>query len=298
MGKRLGQRAIEKRLALARHHKHLETPEGGKGWLVVPADAPATVGLPQPVVSPPATVTRSQPAVVISATGPVSYLPPVEASAIPTPETTTAVCTVTTPATIPTFIDPLLEQIDERAAMLEFDAGIDRETADRLAREMVMGRGVVKPLAPAATVGVDHASLAARLHPLVDLAARMCGGTARLIQPEEDPFSSGWGVRAAPTRSENAVCPCGSEAWEDVTLHDRDHAGQSVRRDCARCGKFIRHVRWYGRLCGPPPVFEGREQVETPPVVSPMTFLSPPEAVDMPLVTGPQTVCYSAVSSA
>lgn len=257
MGKRLGQRAIEKRLALARYHGHLVTPEGGKGWLVVPADAPATVGLPQPVAGPPATVARSQPAVVISATGPVSTLPPVEVSAIPTPETTTAVCTVTTPATIPTIIDPLLEQTDERAAMLEFDAGIDRETADRLAREMVMGRGVVEPLAPAANVGVDHASLAARLHPLVDLAARMVGGTTRLIQPEEDPFSTGWGVKAAATRPENAVCSCGSESWIDVQIH----GGQSLRRDCERCGKFIRHVRWHGKPVGPP------DAVPPPPAI-------------------------------
>ena len=39
------------------------------------------------------------------------------------------------------------------------------------------------------------------------------------------------------------VCPCGAKAWQDVPVH----GGQSVRRDCGRCGRFIDFVIWHGR---------------------------------------------------
>jgi hypothetical protein len=175
-----------------------------------------------------------------------------EVVAVQAVETTTSISTSTALPGLPPVVSALVEEVDERAAIMEFDGNLDHETAERLAGEMLMGRNVFSPVAPAEPVGVDHVALAARLHPLVDAAVQRFGGTVRVISPEEDPFSTGWGVRAVSKRPENAVCPCGSESWEDVTLHDRDHAGQSVRRDCATCGKFIRHVRWYGKLCGPP----------------------------------------------
>jgi len=31
------------------------------------------------------------------------------------------------------------------------------------------------------------------------------------------------------------ICRCGSAAWRDVPIH----SGQSVRRDCGRCGRFL-----------------------------------------------------------
>ncbi|MBN2024923.1 MAG: hypothetical protein JW809_19255 [Pirellulales bacterium] len=40
------------------------------------------------------------------------------------------------------------------------------------------------------------------------------------------------------------VCRCGSTTWRDVPIHN----GQSVRRDCARCGRFLDFPRWYGRV--------------------------------------------------
>ena len=40
----------------------------------------------------------------------------------------------------------------------------------------------------------------------------------------------------------NPVCRCGGAALRDVPIHD----GQSVRRDCARCGRFIEFPVWYG----------------------------------------------------
>jgi hypothetical protein len=37
------------------------------------------------------------------------------------------------------------------------------------------------------------------------------------------------------------ICRCGSTTWRDVSIHD----GQSVRRDCARCVRFIDFPIWY-----------------------------------------------------
>lgn len=42
------------------------------------------------------------------------------------------------------------------------------------------------------------------------------------------------------------VCRCGGTVWRDVPIHD----GQSVRRDCAGCGRFIDFPVWYGKPTG------------------------------------------------
>jgi len=39
-----------------------------------------------------------------------------------------------------------------------------------------------------------------------------------------------------------AVCRCGSTHCRDVLIHN----GESVRRDCGRCGKFLGFPVWYG----------------------------------------------------
>jgi len=39
------------------------------------------------------------------------------------------------------------------------------------------------------------------------------------------------------------VCRCGSRAWQDVPIHN----GQSVRRACGRCGRFLNFPIWYGK---------------------------------------------------
>ena len=41
-----------------------------------------------------------------------------------------------------------------------------------------------------------------------------------------------------------AVCPCGGTDVHDVAIH----AGRTVRRDCARCGRFLAFVAWCGRI--------------------------------------------------
>jgi hypothetical protein len=259
--KKLGKRGAEDRLRLARLHGRLESPE--KGWLIVvgdepaesPVEAPAAPAARQttsrPSTPPPAMMTSLPHATVITAHGPADPVHSVEVAAQATPETTTAVCTATAPANLPPAADPLLEQVEERAAILEFDGGFPRETAERLALEMVMGRGVSRADAVVETVGVDHGVLAARMHPLVDHAVRTFGGTVRLIGPEEDPFSSGWSVRASAPRPAGGGCRCGSSEVVDVPIH----GGQSARRECAGCGKFLTFSVWYGRRnddCGPP----------------------------------------------
>jgi hypothetical protein len=42
------------------------------------------------------------------------------------------------------------------------------------------------------------------------------------------------------------VCRCGSTVWRDVPIHD----GQSMRRDCAGCGRFIDFPIWYREVAG------------------------------------------------
>jgi hypothetical protein len=42
------------------------------------------------------------------------------------------------------------------------------------------------------------------------------------------------------------ICRCGSTTWRDVSIHN----GQSVRRDCAGCGRFLDFPIWYGNGTG------------------------------------------------
>lgn len=58
-----------------------------------------------------------------------------------------------------------------------------------------------------------------------------------------DAYPYEWEWLEAPTLPADAVCPCGSTTWRDVPIHH----GQSVRRDCAKCGRFIEFPIWYGK---------------------------------------------------
>lgn len=52
----------------------------------------------------------------------------------------------------------------------------------------------------------------------------------------------------AALRSIQCLCPyCGSVEAHDFVLTRSPHDGTSTRRDCARCGRFLRFARWYGR---------------------------------------------------
>ena len=47
----------------------------------------------------------------------------------------------------------------------------------------------------------------------------------------------------APAEPKKAVCRCGSTTWRDVPIH----GGESVRRDCGRCGRFLSFSIWYNK---------------------------------------------------
>ena len=48
----------------------------------------------------------------------------------------------------------------------------------------------------------------------------------------------------APRERPDQCARCGGRTtWRDVPIHD----GQSVRRDCARCGRFIAFKDWHGK---------------------------------------------------
>ena len=47
----------------------------------------------------------------------------------------------------------------------------------------------------------------------------------------------------APAKPAKAVCRCGSTTSRDFPIHD----GQSIRRDCGRCRRFLDFPVWYGR---------------------------------------------------
>ena len=47
----------------------------------------------------------------------------------------------------------------------------------------------------------------------------------------------------APAQPTKRVCRCGSTIWRDVPIH----GGQSVRRDCGRCDRFLDFPVWYGK---------------------------------------------------
>jgi hypothetical protein len=61
-------------------------------------------------------------------------------------------------------------------------------------------------------------------------------------------------VRDRPTKKDSdgnvmarTACRCGSWEARDVLIHD----GQSVRRDCVRCGRFLEFPVWYGKILYP-----------------------------------------------
>jgi hypothetical protein len=263
-GRKLGRRGAEKRLALAVHHGRLERP--ARGWLLVSGGAPdvapearTTTGrLSSP---PPATVALPPQSVVITTHAHPSPVHAVEVAAQSTPETTTSVCTSTVTTSGPPAVDAMLEQAEERAAILEFDGGCSRETAERLADEMVMGRGVSEPIAPMEDVGVDHRALAARLNPFVSRAVEAFGGRVSLLGGD-----GGFRARSKPTSPRPpGTCTCGSTEVVDVPIH----GGRDIRQDCRKCDRFIRFAVWNGcREPGPP-------GLESPPTAS-----DPPTAQD------------------
>ena len=57
------------------------------------------------------------------------------------------------------------------------------------------------------------------------------------------PDTSSNGTTTDKAAATKAVCRCGSTDWRDVPIHD----GQSIRRECGRCRRFIDFSVWYGK---------------------------------------------------
>ena len=281
--KSLGSRGAEKRLALAIRHGRVARPDGARGWLIVPADAPdvqpaARPAPARPAGPPPAVVPRPPRAVIITTHAPPGPVHVVEVAARPAPETTTRVCTETSPAALPPLVDALLEQVEERAGILEFDARHDRDTAERLAREMVMGREAAAPPVPVITqsVGVDHRALAVRMNPLVSQVVEGSGGgRIRLLEDGEEPFYE----RPAAFTPGPGQCSCRSTSLVDVPIH----GGRSIRHDCGRCGKFVRFAVWHGRqLLGPAAISPPPRRSTPPPAAAAIPILPAADLCGLP----------------
>ncbi len=65
---------------------------------------------------------------------------------------------------------------------------------------------------------------------------------ALLRSPTNPPAVPVVAMRAAPATRARPICRCGSTTWHDIPIHD----GQSIRRDCGRCRRFIDFPIWYG----------------------------------------------------
>ena len=83
-----------------------------------------------------------------------------------------------------------------------------------------------------------------------DLLDRLKANKAGLLTLLHRP--SGFDVDTAPDAEPapaaldgpaKGICRCGATTWRDVPIH----GGQSARRDCDRCGRFIDFVVWYGK---------------------------------------------------
>jgi hypothetical protein len=50
-------------------------------------------------------------------------------------------------------------------------------------------------------------------------------------------------AQSDPPEPTTPVCRCGSTTWRDVRIHE----GQTVRRDCDRCRRFLDFPVWHGK---------------------------------------------------
>lgn len=77
-----------------------------------------------------------------------------------------------------------------------------------------------------------------------ELLARLKTHKAALLMMQqttpEAPAAQSTTPADAPATPTKPVCRCGSVTWRDVSIHN----GQSVRRDCAQCRRFIDFPVW------------------------------------------------------
>lgn len=108
----------------------------------------------------------------------------------------------------------------EPATVAETEIAARRQTIDDERREAALTPDLLNRLK------AHKAELLAMLRPATETAPA-------LPAPTSD----------SPAKPAKAVCQCGSTTWLEVPIH----GGQSMRRDCARCRRFIDFPVWYGR---------------------------------------------------
>ena len=129
------------------------------------------------------------------------------------------------------YVDRSLE-IDERAAIMEVDGGL--ETAVALERAEVAAIAVGEPLG---LLTPEGAKLQALFHPLVASAAsRLAAGVRAVCLP---PTAARTPIQAA--KSTTGCRKCGCESFVEVAVHE----GRSTRLDCEKCNAHVRFSRWY-----------------------------------------------------
>jgi len=237
-----------------------------RGWYALPgtqvtvpvsSPTPARASVPEPITT--IITPAASPGVVVSAAPPQHPDLAVEVvSASSSPHVATLADTTQPVGPLPP--DDVLELVEERAAIMEHDGGLDRETADRLAREMIVGRdaAVFPDGAPETiTAGVDVTGLHARTVPYVGAVLQRFPGTVRVLTDRDDPFAL---IRTRSRPRPPGVCQCGHDRWVKVPIH----GGKSVRVDCGHCDSFGWFAVWHGQRC-PSPFDESPAAAPEPP---------------------------------
>lgn len=232
----VGQSAVEKRLRQCLAEGMLTQPRRGLWGL--PAGQPESVQAAAPAVVQPL-----QPATVVVAVPPESDPDDVQiVITTPLPDVVTETTTTAPLESAPLDFEGLMEAVDERAAILEYDGCHDRGTADRLAREAILGRDAVAgdPSGSAVEVAacVDYAPLHARSLPLVADALKRFPAYVSVLDDRSDPFASSRQVAV-----QAGACKCGLDKWIEVSIH----GGRSTRIDCGHCDRFGWFSRWHGQ---------------------------------------------------
>ena len=108
-------------------------------------------------------------------------------------------------------------------------------------------RGILLLPADGGGLTIDAPSPDALTHELVEcIKAERAAILGILATPELprlilDP--DGWPVDALDPVNSKAVCRCGSTKSRDIPIH----GGQSTRRECAKCGRFVCFAQWHGK---------------------------------------------------
>lgn len=120
---------------------------------------------------------------------------------------------------------------------LTIDAPQDVLTPDLLGRLKAHKGELLTLLQRAPVFDVDSAPDAEPAPESEKRTPRMPQESRRRVEATPDT----WPNSDTATTTEQ-ICRCGSTTYRDVPIHD----GRSARRDCGRCGRFIKFPVWYG----------------------------------------------------